>query len=139
MRLPRIRFTMRRMIGAVAVVAIGLGLVMANVRSLERFRERVNRQGFCDSSLNNIAMALKTYSDINGHLPSPFVTDDQGQRTHSWRILALTQMLTVPQASNYDYAGRWDAASNGTLVAEGAGWMGCALERELTRTGPRSS
>lgn len=46
MRLPRIRLTMRRMIGAV-VVAIGLGLVMANFRSLKRFRERVNRQDFC--------------------------------------------------------------------------------------------
>jgi hypothetical protein len=128
MRLPRIRFTMRGMIGAVVVVAIGLGLVMANFRSLKRFRERVNRQDFCYSSLNNIAMALRTYSDINGHLPSPFVTDDQGHRAHSWRILALTQIGTVPQASNYDYAGRWDAASNGTLSAEGSGWMGCASE-----------
>jgi hypothetical protein len=130
---------MRRMIGAVAVVAIGLGLVMANFRSLKRFRERVNRQDFCYSSLNNIAIALSTFSDINGHLPSPFVTDDQGPRTHSWRILALTQIGTVPQASNYDYAGRWDAASNGTLSAAGSGWMGCRRRGELTRTGPRSS
>jgi hypothetical protein len=34
MRLPRIRFTMPQMIGAAAVVAIGLGLVMANLRFL---------------------------------------------------------------------------------------------------------
>lgn len=128
MRLPRIRFTIRWMIGAVAVVAMGLGLVMALVRFLQRLEERVSRQGSCYSSLNNIAMALKTYSDINGHLPAPFVTDHQGNRAHSWRILALTELLTVPQASNYDYAGRWDAASNGTLVTAGAGWMGCASE-----------
>jgi len=123
------------MVVAVAVVAIGLGFVVANLRFLRRFQERVGRQDFCYSSLNNIAMALSSYSDVYGQLPPPFMTDKQGHRTHSWRILALGQLGTVPKASSYDYEKRWDAGLNETLRAEGSGWLGCPSERRANPHG----
>jgi len=119
MRPPQVRFTVRRMMVLVAVA----------VRANWLASRRLSLEGACWSSLHNTAFGLANYREVHGHFPPPYTTDDQGRRTHSWRILVLRWFTPrYPQAFSYDYADRWDGIANSKLSAEVPGFLLCPSE-----------
>lgn len=130
MRLPRAPSTVRRLMLAVAHAAILLGLIMMSIRSHRLAVESRGREGACYSSLNNIAIALHNYSEVNGRFPPPFEVDEQGERKHSWRPLILRWFpVDYPQAVSYDIGERWDGIGNTRLSSEVPGFLRCPSER----------
>jgi hypothetical protein len=129
MRLPRVRFTVRRMLAGVAIAAI-ISYIGAGIWEGVRCGDRLSLQGSCYSSLNNIALAMSSYSEAHGRFPAPFVADAAGRRVHSWRIKALPWMgLGYSQEARYDHAGRWDGPINARLAADIPGFLLCPSER----------
>jgi hypothetical protein len=96
MRRPPVRFTVRGLILAVFLAAIILGSLVTTLRSIRLTGERKGREGGCYSSLNNIALALHAYSEVNGRFPPPFEADARGERKHSWRALILPWLTGAP-------------------------------------------
>jgi len=129
MRPPQVRFTVRRMMVLVAVAATLFG-VLAAVRANWLASRRVSLEGACWSSLHNTAFGLANYREVHGHFPPPYTTDDQGRRTHSWRILVLRWFpMRYPQAFSYDYTDRWDGIANSKLSSKVPGFLLCPSER----------
>ena len=129
MRVPHVRFMVRRMSAGVVLAAI-IGYIGTGIWEAGRHGERLSLQGSCYSSLNNIALALSSYSEAHGRFPAPFVADAAGRRAHSWRITALPWMgLRYPQEVRYDHDGRWDGPINARLSADVPGFLRCPSER----------
>jgi hypothetical protein len=129
MRLPRVRFTVRRMLAGVAIAAI-ISYIGAGIWEAGRAGDRLSLQGGCYSSLNNIALAMSSYSEAHGRFPAPFVADAAGRRVHSWRAV-ISRLL--PQGSpapteSYDFHQRWDGPINARLAADVPGFLQCPSE-----------
>jgi hypothetical protein len=129
MRLSRL--TVRRMMVAVAVVAVVCGYLMVVVRSTRQMEERIGLEGACYSSLNNIALALDGYRETHGRLPPPFEVDQDEKRKHSWRALILPwlQPSNDPTTDHYNLGERWDGVRNISLSHNVPGWLRCPSER----------
>ncbi len=135
MKLPRARSTVRRMIVGVAIAA-SISCIGAGIWEVGRHGERLNLQSSCYSSLNNIALAMSSYSEAHGRFPAPFVADATGRRVHSWRIKALPWMSPeYPQVARYDHTGRWDGPVNGRLAPDVPGFLRCESERAVNPFG----
>jgi Protein of unknown function (DUF1559) len=135
MRLPRLRFTVRRMIVGVAVVAIVYLMVV--IRSTRQMEERIVMEAWCYSSLNNIAIALDGYRKTHGRLPPPFELDQDGKRKHSWRALILPWLQTSndPITDHYNLGEPWDGVRNISLSHNVPGWLRCPSERNQNPLG----
>src|SRR5262245_20849195 len=46
----------------------------------------------CASRLKNIGIAMQNYHDAHGAWPPAVVTDAEGRRIHSWRVLILPHL-----------------------------------------------
>ncbi len=129
MRPPRFRFTVRGMMVA-AVIAASISYIGAGIWEVGRHGERLSQQSSCYSSLNNIALAMRSYSEAHGRFPAPFVADAAGRRVHSWRIKALPWMgLGYSQEARYDHTRPWNGPVNGRLTPDVPGFLRCESER----------
>ncbi len=66
---PRLRFSLRWLVFAIAVSAGALGPVAMSIRSVQRQNWRLGEQAGCHSSLNNISLAMSVYSEEHGRDP----------------------------------------------------------------------
>jgi Protein of unknown function (DUF1559) len=127
--MPRVRFSVRRLMLAVAIVAGFLAIAAAN-RSRWRALERWGMEQECYSSLNNIALALHSYSEEFGRVPRPYETDAHGRKQHSWRPVLLRWFpVHYPQSDHYDLGLPWDGPANRPFSSEVPGFLSCPSER----------
>ncbi len=59
MRLPRLRFTVRRMMVVVALIALPLGLVIVPIRNLELYYQLASRHAVAEAKYENLAHLTK--------------------------------------------------------------------------------
>lgn len=75
------------------------------------------RQNSCTCNLAQIGLALQTYADIYKTFPPAYITDEKGNRIHSWRVLVLPFMEQKPLYDQYDFNEPWNGPHN-RLLAE---------------------
>jgi hypothetical protein len=99
-------------------VAYGLVtiLVVSFLPAVDEAREAA-RQTSCTCNLAQIGLALQTYADIYKTFPPAYVTDEKGNRMHSWRVLVLPFMEQKPLYDQYDFSEPWNGPDN-RLLAE---------------------
>ena len=124
---PRLQFRLRSLVFAVAMLGGAFGFVAMSIRSIQRQGNRLEKQGGCYSSLNNIAIAMSDYSERYGRFPRPFEVDEHGQKKHSWRAVIsrwLPQEYPAP-AETYDFRQRWDSRENSKFSSRVPGFLQC--------------
>jgi hypothetical protein len=123
----RLRFSLRWLLFAIAVLGCAFGLVARTIRLFEQLGERMGQQSGCYSSLNNIALSLYEYSAEHGRVPRPFEVDEHGEKMHSWRAVIsgfLPQDYPAPTES-YDFHQRWDSQGNSRFSTRVPGFLQC--------------
>lgn len=96
--------------GAIAVFAISLALwpvVQSGRRQYIRQETRTR--------LQQIGRALRSYHDQYGCFPPAYVTDQTGERLHSWRVLLLPHLGEERLYSAYRFDEPWNSPANQLL------------------------
>ena len=124
---PRLRFSLRWLIFAIAVLGCAFGFVAMCIREIQRQGRRMSEQAMCYSSLNNISLAMYVYSEGNGRVPRPFEVDEHGEKKHSWRavISRLLPQDYPPATESYDFHQRWDSQGNSRFSTRVPGFLQC--------------
>lgn len=68
-----------------------------------------------NNNLRQITIALHSYHDTYRSLPPAYVTDAQGNKLYSWRILLLPFLEQAPLYNAWDKSKSWDSPENMTL------------------------
>lgn len=110
MRLPRVRFTVRR-----AVVVVLLALPMSAISLVNQAREAARDSG-CIGQLFQYGFALHRYQELHGHLPPAFVTDNAGTLIHSWRVFYLPDWSEHELNGLYDLTVPWNHPNNAAML-----------------------
>jgi hypothetical protein len=124
---PRLRFSLRWLIFATAVLGSVIGLVAMSIRYVEHVNMLLNEQAMCYSRLNNISLSMYVYRREHGRLPRPFDVNEHGEKKHSWRAVIarlLPQEDLVPMKS-YDFQERWDSQENRKFLSRVPGFLQC--------------
>lgn len=90
------------------------GIVAMLVPAYERGRE-ASRAVSCRCNLTQIALALQTYADIYKSFPPAYITDANGNRMHSWRVLILPFLDQQQLYDRYDFDEPWNGPHNRQL------------------------
>ncbi len=75
------------------------------------------RYSQCKNNLKQIGLALKAYNDEYGRLPPAYVTDSEGRRLHSWRVLILPYLGERQLYEEIILNEPWDSPKNSQLHA----------------------
>ncbi|MGH7195112.1 MAG: DUF1559 domain-containing protein [Candidatus Saccharimonadales bacterium] len=75
------------------------------------------RRSSCNCNLKQIGLALQTYADVYKCYPPAYITDERGNRMHSWRVLLLPFMEQKPLYDRYDFSEPWNGPNNRQLAA----------------------
>jgi hypothetical protein len=124
---PRLRFSLRWLVFAIAVLGCAFGFVAMSIREIQRQDRRMSEQAMCYSSLNNISLSMYEYSKGHGRFPRPFEVDEHGEKMHSWRAVIsglLPQDYPAPTES-YDFHQRWDSQGNSRFSTRVPGFLQC--------------
>jgi hypothetical protein len=70
------------------------------------------RRTLCRNNLKMIGLALHNYHDVYGVFPPAYVSDDQGQPMHSWRVLILPYVDEQALYDQYHFDEPWDGPHN---------------------------
>jgi prepilin-type processing-associated H-X9-DG protein len=89
-----------------AVVVIALLLSAAGAA-----REAV-RQEQCAGNLKQIALAMQRYHERYGCFPPAYLTNEDGEPAHSWRVLILPFLEQGSVYNQYSFDDRWDSVTN---------------------------
>ena len=71
-----------------------------------------SKQLRCKVNLGNIGRAVLQFEKDHGHLPPPYLVDEDGQPMHSWRVLILPYLERQDLYDAYDFSKPWDHADN---------------------------
>ncbi len=115
MRLPRVQFSVRRLLGGVALIATICGGIAWFARVVNEAR-RDARSAQCSGHLTQIALALHNYHEANGCFPPAYTTDRRGRPMHSWRVLILPFMEQAGLYNTYNFEEPWDGPNNSKLA-----------------------
>lgn len=63
-------------------------------------------------------MAVVNYHAANGSYPPAFITDENGNPKHSWRVLILPYLEEQELFDRYDFTQPWNSAANLNLATE---------------------
>ncbi len=96
----------------VCVLPIALALILPAVQAS---RESA-RQMSCGNNMREIAMAMKSYEAQHGHLPPAYVTDEDGNLMHSWRVLLLPHLDQQDLYDAYNLDEPWNSPANRRLA-----------------------
>lgn len=118
MRLPRVRLTVGRLMGLIALGGVGLGAYATWVQP-----PRDNAR--CQTNLRTIGLALDAYQSHYGCLPPAQTTDASGRPIHSWRALLLPYLDEPELARAYRLDEPWDGPSNRRLALDVPGVYQC--------------
>jgi hypothetical protein len=70
---------------------------------------------YCAINLKQLGLGLHNYHDSYGQLPPTYVTDQQGNRLHSWRTMILPYTEHSNVYKKYDLSQAWDGPTNSKL------------------------
>ncbi len=93
---------------AVSIAALGVALVTPYVSQARQSAQSVE----CRGNLQQIALALRAYSEEHGTLPPAYFADKTGKPMHSWRVLLLPYLGHESLYRQYDFTLPWDSPEN---------------------------
>ncbi|MCA9231205.1 MAG: DUF1559 domain-containing protein [Planctomycetales bacterium] len=70
----------------------------------------------CKEQLKKIALAVRAYAEANGRFPPPYILDDFGKPSHSWRVLILPYLGSRDLYDTYRFDEPWDSPHNLALA-----------------------
>lgn len=74
------------------------------------------RRAQCTNNMKQIALALHGYHNYYGCFPPAYVSDEDGQPMHSWRVLILPYMEQQALYDQYRFDEPWDGSNNSRLA-----------------------
>lgn len=107
--------TRRSLLIWIVSIALFAGGALYVSRGMVRAREAAvasRSQG----PFNQLLVALHSYHDTYGCFPPAYVTDDAGNRMHSWRTLILPFVDQVELSREYDFSEPWNGPKNSRLA-----------------------
>lgn len=116
MRLATVRFTVWRLMIAVAVCALLSNLLVTWV--IQPKMVAGWEQG-CQANLRAIGLALQAYHADHGCYPPAYMADASGRPLHSWRVLILPYLGEPELFRAYRFDEPWDGPNNARLAT----WM----------------
>lgn len=118
-------------VGVVGIFAIA-GLLIALLVPSINLAQRSATQSKCADNLRRIGEALQRYHDANGRFPPAYVTDANGARMHSWRVLLLPYFGDQEKLlyERYDFTKPWDSPENRALTQRMPAVYGCPDDRD---------
>jgi hypothetical protein len=69
----------------------------------------------CQSNMRTVASAILMYQAQNGHLPPPYIADDNGKALCSWRVLILPYLERKDIYDLWKFDEPWDSPHNSKL------------------------
>ncbi len=118
MPITRFQFTLRRLLAAVALLAV---LVCFGVMPLRRAREEAS----CEANLRTIGLALQSYHSAYGCFPPACTTDSSGNPMHSWRVLILPFTGEDALYRSYRLDEPWNGPNNSRLAGKMPAFFAC--------------
>ncbi|WP_425396151.1 DUF1559 domain-containing protein [Aeoliella sp.] len=100
---------------AVVFVVIVLILIALLVPAVQIGTSRWERSF---NNMKQLELALLNYHDANGHFPPPYVTDDEGHKLYSWRVLILPYLEDDTIRKNFHYDEPWDSPHNKQFLVD---------------------
>ena len=91
-----------------ACCCIAPALLLPGVQQARVAAERVDTM----NKSRIISLALQNYHDTHGKYPPAYLTDDSGNRLHSWRTMLLPYMEMNNIRAEIDMDQPWDATEN---------------------------
>lgn len=106
-------------LGGVALVALIMcaGMAVFLYPAIDAARSAA-RRAQSQNSLKQIGMALHSYHDQHGQLPSPAITDEGGKPLLSWRVALLPYLDRQDLYDRFDLTEPWNGPTNAPLLAE---------------------
>jgi prepilin-type processing-associated H-X9-DG protein len=92
-------------------------LVIACLISLFQSPRSTSGRNFCESRLQQLALALRGYHTTHGCFPPPYIAGKDGRPMHSWRVLILPQLGRMDLYRAYHFDEPWDGPNNRLLAA----------------------
>ncbi len=90
----------------VTVLIFRVAIPAANQLQIDRMNES------SQSKIGRITKALNAYHDLHGTYPPAYFTDENGQPTHSWRVMILPQLNRNDLYTQYNFDEPWNDPSN---------------------------
>lgn len=90
------------------VIAILAALLLPAVSAARTAAKRTQSM----NNLKQIGLALHNYHDVNGSFPPAYVTDANGKKLYSWRVLILPYLEQNAAFQQFDKTKAWDAPEN---------------------------
>src|SRR5690349_18575838 len=94
----RIQCSTRGLLAGMAVCTLLTWVICLGIRWTDQRRS----ERLCRENLRLIGRAMHLYLDKYGYFPPAFVSDAQGRRVHSWRVLLL-EFLDPALYGAYDF------------------------------------
>ncbi len=93
------------------IILIGFVVYRFGAENIQQFQ--VNRdRNLCMQNLDKIAKALNAYANDYGTYPPPFITNQQGTPTLSWRVLILPYLGHSNLYSEFNFEESWNSTDN---------------------------
>ncbi len=89
-----------------------IGVLMPAVQTAREAGSHIT----CLNNLKQIVIALHSYHDQYGSFPPAYITDENGQPKHSWRVLLLPFLEEQALYDKYDFDEPWNGPNNSKLV-----------------------
>lgn len=128
----RRQFSVRWLLGLVAVVAVPLSVCAAFINCYDKAK-RSAAESAAQHSINSVQSALRGYHNDHGHYPPGYIADANGKPMHSWRVLILPYLGYDLQYEKYDFSEPWDGPNNSQIFDEMPELFNSATEPLSTR------
>lgn len=104
-------------VGSLAIGALVIGLAVAIIGPAVQTARAESLKTKSGENLQLIAQAMQQYHAEYGSYPPAYVTDANGKRLHSWRVLLLPYLGERSLYQQYDMNQPWDSQTNMMLVS----------------------
>lgn len=100
------------LVSVLAIVLVCVGILAALLMPAVTTARDAARRAQCQNNMRQIELALVQYESVEGHFPPAFVSDDNGNPMHSWRVLILPYLGEQALYDRYDFQLPWNSANN---------------------------
>jgi len=100
-----------QIVSLIALIGLVFYLLLPDIGS-----HAPGRRAQCMNNLRDVALALQNYHSTYGCFPPAYVTDAQGNRMHSWRVLILPFLDEDALYKQYRLNEPWNGPNNSKLA-----------------------
>jgi hypothetical protein len=94
----------------ILIACLAAIVVVLFVQSMLKVRKSI-AEDVCEGRLTEVGLAMHTYHEKYGHFPPSFISDNENNPIHSWRVLLL-EFLEPDLFSAYRFDEPWNGPNN---------------------------